>query len=80
MKPIDPTMLSLDQLKALVANHERLKATDTPLYREAKALLDERLGPAGMSERVRASRMARWTREHGKDDAANPWSKGNMKR
>ena len=45
MKPIDPTKLSLDQLKALVANHERLKATGSSLYHEAKALLEKR--PAG---------------------------------
>jgi len=42
MKTIDPARLSLDQLKALIANYERHKATDAPLYREAKALLEKR--------------------------------------
>jgi hypothetical protein len=80
MKSIDPATLSLDQLKTLVANHERLKATDAPLYREAKALLEKRLGPGTISERGRAAKMAQWAREHGKNDAANPWSKENMQR
>jgi hypothetical protein len=41
-KQIDLTKLSLEELKSLVANYERLKATDAPLYREAKALLEKR--------------------------------------
>ena len=31
----------------------------------------------GPSERRRAAKMAAWTRKHGKDDAANPFSKQN---
>jgi hypothetical protein len=54
-KEIDPAELSLDQLKALVANHERLKATDHPLYGEAKALLDQKVGPR-QTGRKRAAR------------------------
>jgi hypothetical protein len=78
--------LRLDELKALVANHERLGATDRPTYAPAKAELDSRLGPAGKavatkgpSERRRAAKMADWTRQHGKDDATNPYSKQNMR-
>jgi hypothetical protein len=85
-KEIDLAKLNLDQLKALVDNHERLNATDRPLYREAKAELERRVGPAaaavdtkGASERRRASLMANWTTRHGKNDAANPYSKENMK-
>jgi hypothetical protein len=85
MEKIALTTLSVDQLKALVANHERLGATDRPLYAEAKAELLRRAGPAtaavaskGPKERSRASRMANWTMRHGKDDAANPFSKENM--
>ena len=48
-------------------------------------LLESRGGPAGGAvstkgprERSRSSRMANWTMRHGKDDAANPYSKQNM--
>jgi hypothetical protein len=81
---IDLKSLSLDQLKALVENHERKGAVDQPLYAQARAELDRRIGPAaaalatkGAGERSRASRMANWTMRHGKNDAANPYSKEN---
>jgi hypothetical protein len=83
---IDVKKLDLDQLKALVANHERLGGTDRPLYLEAMNELEGRIGRSraavatkGSSERSRASRMAGWTRLHGKDDAANPFSKQNTR-
>jgi hypothetical protein len=31
----------------------------------------------GREERVRAAKMARYTRQHGKNDAANPYSREN---
>jgi len=82
---IDPKKLTLDELKNLVANHETKGATEAPLYRQALDELESRVGPAGRAvttkgprERSRSSRMANWTMRHGKDDAANPYSKQNM--
>jgi hypothetical protein len=81
-------MLKLDlaQLKALVTNHELLGGTDRPLYFEAMDKLEPRIGRSraaaatqGSSERSRASHVASWTSLHGKDDAANPFSKQNTR-
>ena len=83
---IDVKKLRLDQLKSLVANHERLGGTDRPLYFDALDELEHRIGRSraavatkGASERSRASRIANRTMLHGKDDAASSFSKQNTR-
>jgi hypothetical protein len=72
---IDVKKLRLDQLKALVANHERLGGTDRPLYSEALGEIEHRIGRSraavatkGASERSRASRITNRTTLDGKDE------------
>ena len=45
-------------------------------YQSAAEKAVETKGP---EERSRASKMASWTRVHGKDDAKNPYSKENYR-
>jgi hypothetical protein len=54
-----------------------LKAAETKgpsRRREAALQAADRKGP---SERSREAKMAAWTRKHGKNDAANPYSREN---